>query len=72
LETFKVKHSVVGNTLSIEGENLRYSSAVDLVLPDDHRMVMSASLFMRHNSGGTVSPKEAVNKSYPEFFELFN
>jgi len=72
LEAFKVKHSVVGNTLSIKGEDVRCASKVDLVLPDDHRMVMSASLFMRHNSGGTVSPKEAVNKSYPEFFELFN
>jgi 5-enolpyruvylshikimate-3-phosphate synthase len=41
-----------------------------LELPDDHRMIMSAALFLRFHQGGSVSPAEAVEKSYPEFFSL--
>lgn len=37
----------------------------------DHRMVMVATLFLKHNAGGRVSPKAAVNKSFPGFFDIF-
>ena len=37
----------------------------------DHRMVMSAALFLKHNGGGELSSKEAVTKSFPDFFEIF-
>lgn len=44
----------------------------DFVMPDDHRMVMAASLFLRSHSGGTISPADAVRKSYPSFFSLMD
>lgn len=72
LDAFDKRYLVENNRLIIWGSSKKYHQAVSLVMPDDHRMVMSAALFMRHNFGGTVSPKEAVNKSYPEFFDLFN
>ena len=72
LDAFDKKYQVENNQLIIFGSSKKFESAVSLVMPDDHRMVMSAALFMRHNFGGDVSPKEAVNKSYPEFFDLFN
>lgn len=39
--------------------------------PRDHRMVMSAALFIKLNGGGELAPAEAVNKSFPEFFNWF-
>jgi 3-phosphoshikimate 1-carboxyvinyltransferase len=35
----------------------------------DHRMVMTAYLFLRHNQGGILSHPECVKKSFPSFFE---
>lgn len=56
--------------LVIEGNPSRVKDEIHLSLPDDHRMVMTASLFLLHHSGGSLSPEEAVNKSYPQFFSL--
>jgi 5-enolpyruvylshikimate-3-phosphate synthase len=33
-------------------------------------MVMTGTLFLLHHGGGTISPSEAVCKSYPDFFNL--
>lgn len=71
LDAFGVENALLGNKLMISGKHEKYPRSVSLELPDDHRMVMSASLFMRYNEGGSVSPLEAVDKSYPNFFELF-
>lgn len=38
----------------------------------DHRMVMSATLFMKHLGGGDISPSECTFKSFPEFFSFFS
>ena len=38
--------------------------------PDDHRIIMTAYLFMRKNSGGWLSNAQHVNKSFPGFFEV--
>jgi 5-enolpyruvylshikimate-3-phosphate synthase len=48
------------------------ASLVDLDLPDDHRMVMTGTLFLLYHNGGTIRPAEAVNKSYPSFFEIIS
>lgn len=58
--------------LVIEGHTSKLSLPQKLHLPDDHRMVMSAALFLRHHAGGSLEPAEAVEKSYPNFFELFD
>ena len=57
-------------SLFIEGNPALISQKVQLQMPDDHRMVMTATLFLLHHSGGEISPREAVSKSYPHFFEL--
>jgi len=46
---------------------------LNLALSHDHRVVMIASLFLSMHSGGEIAPPEAVEKSYPTFFQdLFN
>ncbi len=60
-----------GMTLIIEGNASLISDPLDLIMADDHRMVMTASLFLLHHQGGTISPAEAVEKSFPDFFQLF-
>lgn len=39
--------------------------------PNDHRMVMIASLFLKIRGGGTVSNRSSVKKSFPDFFSYF-
>lgn len=70
LEIFGKNASSDGMTLIIEGNASLITDRKDLMMADDHRMVMTASLFLLHHQGGTVSPAEAVEKSYPDFFEL--
>ncbi len=61
---------VSGTELTIFGSREVSKEKPDLTLPDDHRMVMAASLFLLHHNGGTVSPAEAVGKSYSDFFDI--
>lgn len=72
LNAFDRKAYTDEETLVIEGSPVRKQERVDLVLPDDHRMVMVGALFLRHHAGGSLGPSEAVAKSYPRFFELFS
>ena len=71
LKRFDRKAQREGESIVLKGESRRLSEMRDIILPDDHRMVMAATLFLRHHGGGSVSPAEAVEKSYPNFFELF-
>lgn len=70
LKAFEREAYTDGHSLFIKGNTSRISRSLDLKLPDDHRMVMSGSLFLIHHAGGSVTPREAVNKSYPGFFDL--
>lgn len=70
LKNFGRNAFVQDGKLIIEGTNQMVNQAIDLVLPDDHRMVMAGTLFLLHHEGGSVSPKEAVKKSYPDFFSI--
>jgi 3-phosphoshikimate 1-carboxyvinyltransferase len=72
LSLFGRKAVIEDDILIIYGDTSKNSLAIDLQLPDDHRMVMAGSLFLRHHQGGSVAPAEAVRKSYPNFFELFS
>jgi 3-phosphoshikimate 1-carboxyvinyltransferase len=71
LGEFKRTTNVDGDALIIKGNKYILTTPMDLILPDDHRMVMTASMFLRLHAGGSLSPVEAVNKSYPGFFDLF-
>lgn len=70
LDLFFRVSTVSGDTLTINGHKDLVKEEVHLFLPNDHRMVMMATLFLRHHSGGSLVPSEAVKKSYPDFFEL--
>ena len=70
LKEFERTASTDGKTLVIEGKTQIITVKKDLVFPDDHRMVMAGSLFLLHHGGGSVSPSEAVAKSFPRFFDL--
>jgi 3-phosphoshikimate 1-carboxyvinyltransferase len=72
LEEFGLKASTDGSVLQIEGSRSLRGVAVDLQLPDDHRMVMTGALFLRYHQGGSITPASAVDKSYPDFFSLLS
>lgn len=69
---FARKISTDGKKLYLEGKSERVTHSVDLKMPDDHRMVMAGTLFLLHHGGGTIGPKGAVSKSYPDFFEIIS
>jgi len=71
LSVFDRKTKVDDDSLVIWGDSKKKIGPVRLELPDDHRMVMAGALFLRHHQGGEIGPVEAVAKSYPEFFKLF-
>lgn len=60
----------VRDALHIQGSLTHLNSCL-LNLPADHRIVMTAALFLRAHSGGTLTHAQAVAKSYPDFFRLF-
>jgi 3-phosphoshikimate 1-carboxyvinyltransferase len=72
LELFEIEHSLNGDKLSITGRNTRIKKKVTYDAPSDHRMIMTAFLFMKKNFGGIIHNEQHVNKSFPDFFETFN
>lgn len=58
--------------IKIQGSTEQVPEEKNLLLPDDHRMVMVGTLFLLQHAGGTLSPCEAVEKSYPDFFSLLS
>jgi len=48
---------------------VKNSSPFDYSPPRDHRMVMTAYLFMRTHQGGTIEHPEYVKKSFTDFFD---
>lgn len=69
LKAFGRDYKTENNSLMIHGKE-ELSGEVSLELPDDHRIVMAAALFLRHHNGGSLTNAESVKKSYPEFFNL--
>jgi 3-phosphoshikimate 1-carboxyvinyltransferase len=70
LETFQVDHTFNNerSTLTIRGSK-KLSPSISYCSARDHRMVMTAYLFMRANNGGLLGNTDCVKKSYPRFFE---
>lgn len=69
LNSFQRNCSYSQDVFTIEGHS-RPADQTELTLPDDHRIVMTGALFLRHHNGGKIGPSEAVTKSYPQFFSL--
>lgn len=57
------------NEFVIDGKNRPYKNTT-LKTARDHRMVMTAYLFLRANSGGSLAEVDCVEKSFPDFFEI--
>lgn len=72
LKTFEKEALVKDGILHIKGNSSKLSSSVNLSLPEDHRMVMAGTLFLLHHGGGTISPQDAVKKSYSDFFSIIS
>lgn len=72
LNTFEIpcNYDEVQDVLSITG---RPKDHIERAIETeyDHRLVMTATMFLKHNSGGSISPVEATKKSYPGFFDIF-
>lgn len=63
-----VAYSIVGDTLIVDGGNRFKSCTIDG--HNDHRIVMAAAIAALNATGPvTINGAEAVNKSYPAFFE---
>ena len=69
LKIFGVSHRQEGDFLTIQGkpsDNRERS----IVTARDHRLVMTAYLYLRLNGGGQLGHSEEVAKSFPLFFEM--
>jgi 3-phosphoshikimate 1-carboxyvinyltransferase len=71
LDLFKVKYRYEQHTLAIEGGH-RIGQEVDYNAPRDHRIIMTAYLFLRYNKGGNIFNAKYVEKSFPHFFKVLN
>lgn len=65
----------VGVEARIEGETLIIRGGVgkgpwNLSTPADHRLVMTAALFLRAHQGGTLEHPECVEKSFANYFKV--
>ncbi len=70
LDKFGVKNEYEDNTLIITGSSGKLTLDSELDGFNDHRMVMSAVVMaIRANAKAVVTTAQAVDKSYPAFFE---
>ncbi|MCQ2454894.1 MAG: 3-phosphoshikimate 1-carboxyvinyltransferase [Clostridia bacterium] len=67
LEKFGVKIEISDNSLSVDASKIHSPNSI-LQSHNDHRIVMALSLLCA-KFGGKIEGAEAVNKSYPSFFE---
>ena len=70
MDAFGVDYSEIEGKLLVRGKKSFNYKKAHFDPPRDHRIVMSAALFMYANSGGELSEADCVSKSYPDFFEL--
>lgn len=72
LELFEVPHRYDPKNyrLFVQGSKSKVYRAIDYFPPNDHRLIMTAGLFMRLNYGGLIYKAQHVKKSFPDFFEF--
>lgn len=69
LDHFNIKYSLA-DTLKIYEKKTPIKQS-QLTVVHDHRIVMMNYLILKTCSGGAISPIEAINKSFPEFLDIF-
>jgi 3-phosphoshikimate 1-carboxyvinyltransferase len=72
LKEFNVEYKLIDSGIEIKGDRENIVVKKEIHCSYDHRIVMMNSLFLKHNNGGKLEPAIAVNKSFPEFFDIFN
>ena len=72
LDIFEIKHAYDSDrdVFTVFGD-VPKNMQCSVTTAHDHRMVMCAALLCKLNGGGEVAPKEAVAKSFGNFFEYF-
>jgi len=69
LKIFKCNHCYHEKEDILEiGYSELMGESVEYRAPADHRMVMTAFLFMKRNAGGYIFNAKCIEKSWPEFF----
>lgn len=58
--------------IKVRGSSSQKYSPVTIVPARDHRMVMTAFMFLKAGAGGLLGETDCVNKSFPKFFEMMN
>jgi 3-phosphoshikimate 1-carboxyvinyltransferase len=72
LDLFGVSYNLKNDySLEIIGSTWK-SDFKEYQSPKDHRMAMTAFLFMKRNNGGVIYNSSCVEKSFPGFFTLMN
>lgn len=73
LEVFQIEYQTIEkSTLKIKGiaKSNNQPKNVELTLPEDHRIIMSAYLFLRSLHGGKLDQAQHVKKSFSNFFQI--
>ena len=68
LKTFGVSYRIKQNCLIIKGCK-PHQKVEHITTAQDHRLIMTAYLFLRLNGGGKLNHASEVEKSFPEFFD---
>lgn len=53
-----------------KSEKIKHETAFES--PNDHRIAMTAFLFLKYNFGGVLFNSECIKKSFPRFIEIYN
>lgn len=73
LKAFSVPFQFDESRAEIKITGSRRTAAPVTVLPArDHRMVMTAFLFLKAGAGGSLGEVDCVDKSFPKFFQIMN
>lgn len=72
LNVFNISYELIGDTLVIHGSKDNLTSKIKVNCSFDHRIVMMNTLFLKYNNGGEINSFSAVDKSFGNFFKIFN
>lgn len=72
LKIFNCDFNLNGNSLELMQAKAFEIESMSINCAHDHRIVMMNYLLLKLNKGGEIAPIAAINKSFPEFLEIFN
>lgn len=73
LEAAGIKVEILSDGLKIYGRGISFiPNAFEFDPDEDHRMAMAAAIFKSKNSNIRINSQSVVNKSFPEYWEIFD